>query len=45
MANHWGIPRETEEFVLKRDLCCVYCGVDFSINHQFRKLDLHGNIL
>ena len=37
MANQWGIPRETEEFVIKRDLCCVYCGVDFSINHQSRK--------
>ena len=37
MANKWGIPKEVEEFVLRRDLFCVYCGVDFSINHQSRK--------
>ena len=37
MANKWGIPKEVEEAVLKRDLFCVYCGVDFSINHQSRK--------
>jgi 5-methylcytosine-specific restriction endonuclease McrA len=37
MANKWGIPKEVEETVLKRDLFCVYCGVDFSINHQSRK--------
>ena len=37
MANKWGISKETEEFVIKRDLACVYCGVDFSINHESRK--------
>lgn len=37
MSNIWGIPKETEEFVIKRDLCCVYCGIDFSINHESRK--------
>ncbi|MGV8993755.1 MAG: HNH endonuclease [Flavobacterium sp.] len=37
MANVWGIPRETEEYVLQRDLVCVYCHVDFSINHETRK--------
>lgn len=37
MANKWGIPKDVEEFVLKRDLFCVYCGVDFSLNHESRK--------
>ena len=37
MSNKWGIPREIEEYVLKRDLFCIYCGIDFSINHQSRK--------
>jgi hypothetical protein len=37
MANKWGIPKEVEEYVLKRDFLCVYCGVDFSINHESRK--------
>lgn len=37
MANKWRIPKEVEEYVLKRDSYCVYCGVDFSINHQSRK--------
>lgn len=37
MANKWGIPKDVEEYVLKRDLSCVYCGVDFSINHESRK--------
>ena len=30
MANHWGIPKEVEEFVKKRDLNCVYCGISFN---------------
>ena len=30
MANKWGIPIEVEEFVKKRDLKCVYCGIEFS---------------
>lgn len=29
MANQWGIPKEVEEAVLKRDLWCVYCGCEF----------------
>ena len=29
MANRWGIPKEVEEIVLKRDLKCIYCGCDF----------------
>lgn len=37
MANKWRIPKETENFVIKRDLACVYCGVDFSIKHESRK--------
>lgn len=27
--NNWGIPAEIEKLVLKRDLCCVYCQVNF----------------
>ncbi|WP_282036166.1 hypothetical protein [Saccharicrinis aurantiacus] len=37
MANRWGIPKEVEEYVVNRDLICVYCGVDFSKNHDSRK--------
>jgi len=37
MGNKWGIPRKVEEIVLKRDLFCVYCGVDFSIEHKSKK--------
>ena len=37
MSNKWGIPREIEEYVLVRDLFCVYCGIDFSISHESRK--------
>ena len=37
MANKWGIPKEVEDLVIKRDLFCIYCGVDFSINHESRK--------
>ena len=29
MANQWGIPKEVEYAVLKRDLRCVYCGCEF----------------
>lgn len=29
MANRWGIPKEVEELVKKRDLSCVYCGISF----------------
>lgn len=37
MANKWGIPQDVEEFVIKRDQKCVYCGVDFSIEKSTRK--------
>ncbi len=37
MANKWGIPKEVEQLVQKRDTCCVYCGVDFSQKHISRK--------
>lgn len=37
MSNKWGIPLEIEKYVIERDLRCVYCGVDFSINHLSRK--------
>lgn len=37
MANKWGILKEVEEYVLKRDMRCVYCGGDFSIDHESRK--------
>lgn len=37
MANRWGIPEDVEIYVLKRDTCCVYCGVDFSIDHKSKK--------
>ena len=30
MANRWGIPKDVEETVKKRDLCCVYCGIQFT---------------
>lgn len=30
MANRWGIPKEVEELVKKRDLSCVYCGILFT---------------
>lgn len=29
MANRWGIPNEIEMIVIKRDLGCVYCGIQF----------------
>lgn len=35
MANRWGIPQEVEEFVKKRDLSCVYCGIPFN-THKTR---------
>jgi hypothetical protein len=30
MANRWGIPKDVEEFVKKRDLICVYCEIQFT---------------
>ena len=37
MSNKWGIPIETENYIIHRDLKCIYCGVDFSIEHKSRK--------
>jgi hypothetical protein len=37
MANRWGIPKDVEEIVRKRDTFCVYCGVDFSVKNNSRK--------
>jgi 5-methylcytosine-specific restriction endonuclease McrA len=39
MANRWGIPKEVEELVKKRDLSCVYCGISFTnslVTHKTR---------
>lgn len=30
MPNRWGIPKDVEEFVQKRDTHCVYCGIKFN---------------
>ena len=30
MSNKWGIPKEVEEIVKKRDSNCIYCGVEFN---------------
>ena len=30
MANRWGIPKDVEELVRKRDSSCVYCGISFT---------------
>lgn len=37
MANRWGIPKEVEEYVLKRDQKCVYCGIIFDNYTKSRK--------
>lgn len=37
MSNRWGIPNETEELVKKRDLKCIYCGIDFTDSDDSRK--------
>ena len=37
MSNKWRIPKEVEKAVRLRDLSCVYCGVDFSMEHKSRK--------
>ena len=39
MANKWGIPKEVEELFKKRDLNCVYCGIQFTntlVTHKAR---------
>lgn len=37
MANSWNIPEWLEREVIERDQNCVYCHVDFSIEHTSRK--------
>ena len=37
MANRWGIPKEIELIVIKRDLTCVYCGITFNDADQNRR--------
>jgi len=37
MANRWGIPKDVEDIVIKRDTKCVYCGVVFSSKINSRK--------
>ncbi len=37
MANRWGIPKNIEEIVLRRDLNCIYCGITFNESDQNRK--------
>ena len=37
MANRWGIPKEVEDFVKKRDTKCVYCCVEFTEANNSRK--------
>jgi hypothetical protein len=38
MSNRWGITKEVEEFVKKRDANCIYCGVEFVSNNTSAKL-------
>ncbi len=38
MSNRWGIPKEVEELVKKRDTNCIYCGVEFVSNKTSAKL-------
>lgn len=37
MPNRWGIPKETEALVKRRDLKCVYCGIEFTASDDSRK--------
>jgi len=37
MANRWGIPKDVEAIVRKRDIKCVYCGIVFSTDNNSRK--------
>ena len=38
MSNRWGIPKEVEEFVKKRDTNCIYCRIEFVANKASTKL-------
>jgi hypothetical protein len=33
MANRWGIPKDVEEYVKKRDLKCIYCSIEFTTSN------------
>ena len=35
--NRWKIPDWLEREVVERDRCCVYCGVEFSVNSLSRR--------
>ena len=35
--NRWGIPESLEREVTDRDRCCVYCGVDFTVQSASRR--------
>ena len=37
MSNRWGIPKEVEEVVIKRDQHCVYCDILFTESDHSRK--------
>ena len=37
MANQWGISKDVEDYVIQRDIKCVYCGVEFSKENKSRK--------
>ncbi len=37
MPNRWGIPKEVEDRVRKRDVCCVYCSTSFLDPHPTHK--------
>ena len=39
MANRWGISKNVEELVKRRDISCVYCGISFAnpvVTHKTR---------
>lgn len=37
MPNAWGIPKDIEDAVLKRDHRCVYCGSEFGTERAKKK--------
>ena len=37
MANKWGIPKDVEDYVIKRDKACIYCGIEFNFDNTIRK--------
>lgn len=37
LANKWGIPRDVEEAVLRRDARCVYCGCEFGFERATQR--------